>query len=144
MTTSAVLFDPSRAELRRDPYPTYRRMREVAPAWRSPDGVWYFTKYQDCVDLMRHPALSYDSTVTRAYQASLSDDPATRARQLAETQKNRSLLDVDPPEHTRLRSLINRAFTPQSVEASRPQITAFVDGLMDRFPGDRVDLVWEF
>jgi cytochrome P450 len=119
-------------------------MRETAPAWRSPDGIWYFTRYQDCVDLMRHPALSYDSTVTRAYQASLSDDPATRAQQLAETQKNRSLLDVDPPEHTRLRSLINRAFTPQSVEASRPQITAYVDGLMDRFDNDRVDLVWEF
>jgi cytochrome P450 len=142
--TSAVLFDPRRAELRWNPYPTYQRMRDVAPAWQSPDGIWYFTRYQDCVDLMRHPALSYDSTVTRAYQASLSDDPETRARQLAETQKNRSLLDVDPPEHTRLRSLINRAFTPQSVEASRPLIANFVNGLMDRFRGDRADLVWEF
>jgi cytochrome P450 len=139
-----VLFDPSRAELRRNPYPTYEQMREQAPAWRSPDGVWYFTRYQDYVDLLRHPALSYDSTVTRAYQASLARDPETRARQLAETQKNRSLLDVDPPEHTRLRSLINRAFTPPSVEASRPMIADYVARLIDSFAGDQVDLVWEF
>jgi cytochrome P450 len=139
-----LLFDPTDPGLRRDPYPTYRRMREEAPAWCSPDGVWYFTRYQDCVDLLRHPSLSYDSTATRAYRASLSDEPEERARQLAETQKNRSLLDVDTPEHTRLRSLINRAFTPQSVEASRPLIERYVDELLDRLTGDHVDLVEAF
>ncbi|HEY7105946.1 MAG TPA: cytochrome P450 [Acidimicrobiia bacterium] len=141
---AAVLFDPTDQALRRDPYPTYRRMREEAPAWRSPDGIRYFTRYADCVELMRNPALSYDSTAARSYQTQLSDDPAERRRQLEETQKNRSLLDVDPPEHTRLRSLINRAFTPQGVEASRPVIVEYVDDLLDDIGGDRVDVVWAF
>jgi cytochrome P450 len=140
-TTPTLLFDPTDPDLRRDPYPTYRRMRDEAPAWRSPEGVWYFTRYQDCFDLLRHPALSYDTTATRAYQAQLSHDPVERERQLADTRKNRSLLDVDPPEHTRLRSLINRAFTPQIVEASRPVIVEYVDTLMDQFTVGRVDLV---
>ncbi|MFI5047894.1 MAG: cytochrome P450 [Acidimicrobiia bacterium] len=142
MTTSTdILFDPTDPELRRDPYPTYRRMREEAPAWRSPGGTWYFSRYEDCVDLMRSPALSYDSTATAAYQASLSDDDEVRAHQLAETQKNKSLLDVDPPEHTRLRSLINRAFTPGAVEETRPMIDEYVDMLIDTFDGDTIDLV---
>ena len=142
MTTSTeILFDPTNPELRRDPYPTYRRMREEAPAWRSPTGTWYFSRYEDCVDLMRSPALSYDSTATAAYQSSLSDDPEVRARQVAETAKNKSLLDVDPPEHTRLRSLINRAFTPGAVAESLPVIDEYVDMLLDALEGDTVDLV---
>ena len=143
-TTSALLFDPADPGLRRDPYPTYRRMREESPAWRSPTGVWYFTRYRDCIDLLRSPALSYDSTATATYQASLSTDPEAHARELVETQKNRSLLDVDPPEHTRLRSLINRAFTPPMVEATRPLIVEYVDRLIDEFNGSTVDLVADF
>lgn len=141
MTTASVLFDPTDPGLRRDPYPTYRKMREEAPAWRSPEGTWYFTRYRDCVDLLRNPALSYDSTASAAYRSGLSTDPEERAHQLEETQKNRSLLDVDPPEHTRLRSLINRAFTPAVVEASRPLIGEYVDGLLDELGGGTVDLV---
>jgi cytochrome P450 len=144
MSTTALLFDPTDPSVRQNPYPAYRRMREQSPAWRSPDGVWYFTRYHDCVELMRSPALSYDSTASRAYQAGLSQDPEERAHQQAETQKNRSLLDVDPPEHTRLRSLINRAFTAPAVEASRPTIVQYVDSLMDQFTTSRVDLVSDF
>lgn len=144
MSASTLLFDPTDPAVRRDPFPTYRLMREQAPAWRSPEGTWYFTRYQDCVDLLLNPALSYDSTASSAYQAGLSSDPDERARQLAETQKNRSLLDVDPPEHTRLRSLIHRAFTPTSVEQSRSLIIEYVDSLLDAIEGSTVDLVSEF
>jgi cytochrome P450 len=120
-------------------------MREDSPAWRSPDGIWYFTRYEDCVNLMRNPSLSYDSTASTAYQNGLSSDPVLREHQLAETQKNRSLLDVDPPEHTRLRSLINRAFTPATIGTSRPLIVEYVDQRIDEFAGKTtVDLVAEF
>src|SRR4051794_21643808 len=119
-------------------------MRETAPAWQAPDGVRYFTRYDDCFELFRSPALSYDTTATAGYQAGLSSDPDERARQLAETQKNRSLLDVDPPEHTRLRSLINRAFTAPAVAAAEPKIVGYVDDLLDRFDESHVDLVDAF
>jgi cytochrome P450 len=144
VSTTALLFDPTDPGLRRDPYPTYRRMREEAPAWRHPAGTWYFTRYEDCVNLLRSPALSYDSTASAAYRSGLSSDPAERACQLAETQKNRSLLDVDPPEHTRLRSLINRAFTPMAVEEARPLILEYVEDLLDQLGGSSVDVVSEF
>jgi cytochrome P450 len=143
-TASTLLFDPTDPQLRRDPYPTYRRMREESPAWRSPEGVWYFTRYADCVELMKSEVLSYDSTASKAYRAGLSSDPEVRENQLAETRKNRSLLDVDPPEHTRLRSLINRAFTPQVVQAMDTTIVGYVDRLMDEFDGPTVDLVADF
>ncbi len=139
-----LLFDVSDPGLRRDPYPVYRRLRETAPAWRAPDGIWYFTRYQDCFDLFRHPALSYDFSESPAFQASLSPDPERRARQLASAKRHRSLLEHDPPEHTRLRSLINRAFTAPSVEASRPVIERYIDDLIDQFDGERVDLVDAF
>jgi cytochrome P450 len=71
----------------------------------------------------------------------MSSDPDERARQLDETRKDRSPLDVDPPEHTRLRSLINRAFMAPTVDAARPGVIAFVDQLMDAFDGPTVDLV---
>src|SRR5262245_39892405 len=144
MTTTALLFDPTDPAVRRDPYPTYRRMREESPAWCSPEGVWYFTKYQDCFDLFRSPALSYDATAARSYQSQLSTDPEERARQLDDIQKSRSLLDMDPPEHTRIRSLINRAFTGPTVEQSRPLIVSWVDQLLDEFEGPSVDLVDQF
>jgi cytochrome P450 len=145
MTTTSPLFDPSDPVLRRDPYAAYRRLRAQAPAWRSAEGVWYFARYEDCFEVMRHPALSYDSTATRIYQASLSDDPVQRERQLTQTAQNRSLLDVDGAEHTRLRSLITRAFTPRSIESSRPLVDEFVEALLDEFPASgSVDLVQAF
>ncbi|HXY93841.1 MAG TPA: hypothetical protein VEP49_15265, partial [Acidimicrobiia bacterium] len=139
-----MLFDASDPVLRRDPYPTYRRMREEAPAWLSPDGIWYFTRYEDCFTLFRHPALSYDFSESRAFRAALSSDPERRERQLESAKRHRSLLEHDPPEHTRLRSLINRAFTAPSVEASRPVIERYIDELIDGFEGVKVDLVDAF
>jgi cytochrome P450 len=144
VSPTTLLFDPKDPDLRRDPYPTYRRMREESPVWQSPEGIWYLTRYQDCLDLFHSPALSHDTTRSKVFQAGLSPDPEERAQQVVEAQKNRSILDADPPEHTRLRSLINRAFTPAVVEASRPLITEFVDDLIDDLEGSTADLVEQF
>jgi cytochrome P450 len=73
--------------------------------------------------------------------ATLSVDPDERARQLDAMRRNRSVLDLDPPEHTRLRQLISRAFTANVVEASRGRIIEIADGLLDAFEAPTVDLV---
>jgi cytochrome P450 len=69
-----LLFDPKDPNLLQDPYPAYRRMREQAPCWKSPVGIWYFTRYRDCFDLFRSPALSYDVTNSASFQQKLSTD----------------------------------------------------------------------
>jgi cytochrome P450 len=146
MTLSAdpVLFDPSDAALRKDPYPTYRRLREEAPVWRSAEGIWYLSRYSDCFDLLRSPQLSYDRTLTSTFQQALSSDPGLRNAQLEEYNKNLTMLDVDPPDHTRLRSLVSRAFTAPSVAGIRGRIVEVVDSLMDEFDGSSADLVADF
>jgi cytochrome P450 len=142
--TAEVLFDPADPELRRDPYPVYRRLRAAAPAWRSPEGVWYFSRYQECFALFRDPALSYDPTRTKTFLGTLSADPARREGQLAEFRASRTVLEMDPPEHTRVRSLFNQAFTPRTLEASRPLITRLADELLDGLTGPRIDVVADF
>jgi cytochrome P450 len=119
-------------------------MRETSPAWRSPWGVWYFTRYDDCFEMFHSPAVSYSVMSSTSFQDGLSEDRDDRERELAMARRNRSLLDTNPPEHTRLRTLINRAFTAPTVEASRPMIGDFVDSLMDEFEGPIVDLVSQF
>jgi cytochrome P450 len=142
--STAIRFDVTDPGFRRDPYPTYRLMRESAPVWTSPDGVTYFTRYADCLDVFRHPALSYDTTKPSTFVRSLSADPVEREAQLEEARRSRSLLNSDPPDHTRLRSLVSRAFTPQSVEETRTTIVEYVEGLIDGFESRAVDLATEF
>jgi cytochrome P450 len=139
-----VLFDPADPGLRRDPYPVYRRLREQAPTYRSPAGVWYFSRYADCFALFRDPALSYDPTKTTVFQATLSDEPGQRERQLAEFHKSRTVLEVDPPEHTRMRALFSRAFTPRALAEIAPVIDQLADELLDELDGPRIDLVKDF
>jgi cytochrome P450 len=138
------MFDPTDPVVRRDPYPVYRRMREEAPVWRSPEGVYHLTRYADCFALFRDPALSYDPLATSAFHNSLSPDPAERERQLAQAEMNRTILELDPPEHGRLRSLLTGAFSVRSVEASEPIITGYVDDLLDQLDPARFDLVADF
>ena len=144
MTATQVLFDPGDPALRRDPYPKYRRLREQSPVWRSPDGVYYLSRYRDCFELFRNPALSYDTLATKAFRDSLSPDPAERARQLEQARRSRTVLDLDPPEHSRLRSLMSRAFAVRTVEASEPMIARYVDELLDSIKDPTIDLVRDF
>jgi len=142
--TAEVMFDPADPELRRDPYPVYRRMRSQAPAWRSPEGVYYLSRYQDCFALFHSPALSYDPTLARAFRGTLSADPGQRERQLAQFRTARTVLETDPPDHARLRSLVNQAFTPRTLAASGPLISRLADELLDGLTGPRADLVADF
>src|SRR4029079_17009251 len=88
-TTSALLFDPTDPELRRDPYPTYRRMREEAPAWRSPEGVWYFTatRTASTCSEVRHSATTAPRRrrIRAACRRTPSSGPASWQRRAPET-----------------------------------------------------------
>ncbi|OIJ94113.1 cytochrome P450 [Streptomyces colonosanans] len=118
------------AEFRRDPYPLYDRMRREAPVHRSPQGIWYLTRYADVEQALGDLRLSNDrDRMTRAFGArdgSLRDISRLTAR------LGRVMSNTDPPEHARLRKLVNKAFTVRRVEALRDRIQAAVDQLVDR------------
>ena len=124
MATDEALFNPLTPEFHADPYPFYRHMRETDPVHLSPLGLWVLTRYDDCVTSLRDPRFGRDG-----FEAIL----AAQYGEESETGRlPRSMLFRDPPDHTRLRALVNRAFTPRVIEGMRGQIQGVVDRLLDR------------
>jgi cytochrome P450 len=127
-TTLAPLLDVLDPRARADPYPLYRRILRESPVTEGPQGVFTVARYDDCAPLLRDPRASSDDRNSAVYQALLAAGelrPETRA--LVEAQP---FLFRDPPEHTRLRRLVARAFTPRVVEGLRPRVAALVDDLL--------------
>jgi hypothetical protein len=128
-------FDFTRPAFRRDPYPTYRRLRETTPLHCVERGAirfWVLTRHADVVAVLRDPRASVDrSFQPKPPAVAPAVDPATLhplARALRAM--SRVMLFRDPPDHTRLRGLVNKAFTPRMVEALRPRVQAIVDELL--------------
>ena len=121
-------------EGRADPYPRYAGLRRAAPVHRSTFGVWTLTDYDDCQLLLRHPGVGKDFS---AAMNSLGLSDADREAQDRFRNDRSNMLLTDPPDHTRLRGLVTRAFTPRTVEKLRPRIVTLVDELLDAFdPGE--------
>ncbi len=137
--SSAPLFDPFAPGFTDDPYPQYAALRTAAPVYRHPLGFWLLTRYEDVSWLLRAGLSVEDRNVADAGLQQLREsaygDWAPRTGGL-------SMLDRDPPDHTRLRRLVSKAFTPRAVQALRPRITGLVDGMLDAVARARqVDLV---
>jgi cytochrome P450 len=140
-TLPPPLFDPFAPGFADDPYPQYATMREQAPVYQHPFGFWLLTSYDDVSGLLRAPGLSVEDdnvatdSLLRQVREDLYGDSARRASAL-------SMLDRDPPDHTRLRKLVSKAFTLRAIQALRPRITDLVDGILDGMAADgQVDLV---
>jgi cytochrome P450 len=125
-------------EGRADPYPLYASLRASAPVHRSPLGFWVASRYDDCQHVLRESRVGKD--FTNAFTA-LGLTEEQLAEQTAFREDRSNMLFADPPDHTRLRGLVSRAFTPRTVEALRPQIVALVDDLIDDFGGAEVDVM---
>jgi cytochrome P450 len=118
------LFNPLSPAFHADPYPFYRRLRETDPVHLSALGLWILTRYQDCVMSLRDPRFGRDG-----FEAILS---AQYGEESETGRLPRSMLFRDPPDHTRLRALVNRAFTPRVIEGMRGQIQGVVNRLLER------------
>jgi len=134
----APLFDPFAPGFTDDPYPQYAVMRAEAPVYQHPFGFWLLTRYDDVSWLLRAGLSVEDRNVTdstfRQLQDQMYGDQVPAA--------DKSMLDRDPPDHTRLRRLVSKAFTPRAIEALRPRITRLVDSMLDAIDGQgQVDLV---
>jgi cytochrome P450 len=139
---NAQLFDPLAPETLSDPYPIYARLRAEAPVHRSPVGVWLVLGYDEAVRILRdHDNFSVDHSNrlnTEATGETLGPTSAERGME-------NIMLFKDPPDHTRLRGLVNKAFTPRVVESMRARIVEIVNGLIDAVePRGEMDVIADF
>ncbi|WP_437653745.1 cytochrome P450 [Sorangium sp. So ce1182] len=123
-----------------NPYPVYARLREEAPVYFSAGyNGWLVTRYDHVAAGFRDPRLS--AKRSSAFVTKLPDEVRQRLEPLRRNLASWALL-LDPPEHTRIRSLINKAFVPRLVEGLRPRVEALVNELLDAVaPAGRMDVL---
>lgn len=128
------MFDPFVEGFAANPYPIYAIERENEPVQQLPFGPWMVFTHADSMRLLRDVSLSVD--IQKAIDIS-GFDPRTRAKMRSEIFPDRvpredtSILNIDPPDHTRLRKLVSSVFTPKRVSELRPVIARIVDEHLD-------------
>jgi cytochrome P450 len=116
-----VSFNPFDPEFRKNPYPFYDKLRELDPVHLTPLGFVVLTRYDDVVNTLRNNDFSRDIELN----ANLPETPTRKFRR--ENERSKSMLNLDPPDHTRLRRLVSKSFTPSAIEKLRPRIQQLVD-----------------
>lgn len=134
------LLDPG---LRANPYPLYEQLRQEEPVhWSQELGGWVLTRYDDVMAALHDPRLSPGGGISAMFSR-LSEDVREETVPL---QRHLSMWlgTLDPPDHTRVRTLMNKAFTPRLVELLRPFIQTVTDELIDNVrERGRMDIVSE-
>jgi cytochrome P450 len=124
-----VQYNPFIPEVHANPYPMYARLRAEDPIHWSPlMEAWVLTRYDDVAAVLTDSRFSADR---RQARNRFADEIAKREEEFGPFGRTRTMLTSDPPEHTRLRRLVSKAFTPRMVEGLRPRIQAIVDELLD-------------
>jgi cytochrome P450 len=130
-----------------DPTPSYHRLRELAPVHHSGTGTIFLTRFDDCNEILRDNRFGKGNRDTGVGLPSADPEAAAyRAEQRRQMgDQPQSMLFLDPPDHTRQRRLVSRAFTPRRVEQMRERIADLAHGCVDRLAdarqGDLLDLV---
>jgi len=136
----AILFSPSAPEFIADPYPFYRRLRETDPLHLTPLGFHVASRYADVAAILRDKRFGREfiGGMTRRRGPEFRDEPVFRSM-------SHWMLNLDPPDHGRLRNLVVRAFTARRVDDMRPRIQQIVDEIIDRMePQRHMDLIADF
>jgi cytochrome P450 PksS len=136
----ATDIDLTSAEFRTDPYPLYARLRAEAPVCRVRAGLfgraWLITRYHDVAAALKDERFTKDFRKVRRPEAQV-------VRLFGVL--NRHMLSLDQPDHTRLRGLVQKAFTPRFVEDLRPRIESLAQELLERVAGqNQIDLIRDY
>jgi cytochrome P450 len=123
-----VALDPFAPGFYADPYPQYAALRQHDPVHHAFTGGWLVTRWDDVHTMLRNPATSVEDR-------NLNIPPAAAAAYAEATGEvadrgSRGILRLDPPDHTRIRRLVSKAFTPRTVDRLRPRIVELVDALL--------------
>jgi cytochrome P450 len=134
------LFDPMTPEFIRDPYPAYERLRTTDPMHVTPLGAFVASRHAEVGAVLRDKRFGKDyvERTRRRYGPEIMEQPVFRSM-------SRWMLQQDPPDHTRLRGLVVKAFTARRVEDMRPRIQEVVDQTIDRIAANgHMDLIEDF
>ena len=138
--TNQPLFNPLAPEFIRDPYPSYETLRNTDPVHITPFGAFLASRHAEVSLVLRDKRFGKDfvERTTRRYGPKIMEEPVFRSM-------SHWMLQQDPPDHTRLRGLVVKAFTARRVEDMRPRIQAIVDETLDRIaPSGHMDLIEDF
>ncbi len=135
MTTAQLVFDPFSEEFFTDPYPTYRRMRKEAPA--------YYDEKHDFYALTRHKDVAAAFKDHQTYSSARGIDLAM-VKNDGVPPESKSMIFMDPPEHRRMRSLVNKVFTPRAITALKTTVTELIDHHLSRVDPGQFDVVADF
>ncbi|WP_028138014.1 cytochrome P450 [Bradyrhizobium japonicum] len=136
----APLFNPLSPDFIRDPYPHYDRLRTIDPIHVTPFGQFVASRHADVSLVMRDKRFGKDfvERSKRRYSDKIMDEPVFRSM-------SHWMLQADPPDHTRLRGLVVKAFTARRVEDMRPRIQEIVDQAIDAvIDRGHMDLIEDF
>jgi cytochrome P450 len=125
-------FDPGNPAFIADPYPVLNALREATPLfWNPRSEQWTLTRFADVFETLRDRRMgrAYTHRYTHAEVGRVDPDPRWSSFQQHEQW---SLLCLEPPDHTRIRRLVSKVFTPRAVTALRPAIEGFSDELLDQ------------
>ena len=117
------LLDPAN---RADPYPAYEQIRASGPLLLPEAHLTVFSSFTECDDVLRHPSSASDRMKSTLTQRAIANGEQERPVGPP------GFLFLDPPDHTRLRKLVSKAFVPKVVKALEPDITAMVNEMLDR------------
>jgi cytochrome P450 len=134
------LFNPMSPAVIADPYPYYHRLRAKDPVHKSPLGFFVASRHPDVSFALRDKRFGKDfvGRMTRRFGPQVMEEPVYRSMR-------HWMLQLDPPDHTRLRGLVVKAFTARRVEEMRPRIQQIVDQAIDRVASQgRMDLIADF
>jgi cytochrome P450 len=122
------LWDPADPAFRADPYPFYDRLRTEAPVYQAPGGPLVISRYDDVLRVLRSNSFSRDIEAN----ARIDETDLIAVRRRDRRGGAKTILNLDPPDHTRLRRLVSKAFTPRAIDRLRPRIEVMVDAVLDR------------
>lgn len=137
-----VMLNPFEPGFFDDPYAQYRLVREQEPVHLSPIGVYALFRYEDVHHVLRDPSLSVEERHVTAEMVNPDPEIAAMIDERREGGTH-TMLNLDPPDHHRLRRLVSKVFTPRTIEALRPRIQQLVDEHLDaaRARDTDVDLI---
>jgi cytochrome P450 len=141
-TTRSVNLDPREAQFYADPYPVYRRLQVECPVFKWEQyGHWCFSRYEDVNALLRDRRFGRQ-ILHVASREELGWAEVPDHLRVFTNHEQHSLLELEPPIHTRLRGLISRAFLSRQIERLRPFLLNLANGLIDQFETqDEVELL---